>query len=104
MYKRILSLIIIFTVLLTGFFFLFGKTRHAAKTEDQCYNCHLSLDGKNLAPAKAFSQDIHFKKGIKCAGCHGGDASSDDMDQAMNKDKGFIGIPKSQDRFKVCIK
>ena len=70
---------------------------------DQCLSCHLDLDDELLAPAKLYSGDVHFKKNITCAGCHGGDATSDDSEIAMNEAKGFIGIPEKSVRYKVCI-
>jgi hypothetical protein len=39
-----------------------------------------------------------------CADCHGGDRTSDDMDIAMSKEKGFIGIPKGDRVVDVCLK
>jgi predicted CXXCH cytochrome family protein len=71
-----------------------------AQTTDQCIKCHLDLD---YTQAKLFKTDIHFAKGITCAGCHGGDATSDDMEVAMSKEKGFIGVPSRINRFQICV-
>ena len=71
-----------------------------AQTNDQCIKCHLDLDDTH---AKLFKTDIHFIKGVACAGCHGGDATSDDMDVAMSKEKGFIGVPSRVNRYQVCV-
>lgn len=71
---------------------------------DQCITCHLDDEETNKEPAHLYKQDIHFEKGITCAGCHGGDATKDDMDEAMDKNKGYIGIPNKAVRYKVCIK
>ncbi|MGE5621091.1 MAG: cytochrome c3 family protein [archaeon] len=71
-----------------------------AKT-DECYNCHNAL-GDN--PSGKFTDDVHFKKGISCAGCHGGNDQSDDMEAAMNKTKGFIAVPKGDLKTGVCIR
>jgi len=71
-----------------------------AQAADQCIKCHLDLDDNH---AKLFKTDIHFSKGISCAGCHGGDATSDDMDVAMSKEKGFIGVPTRVNRYEVCV-
>ena len=74
------------------------------ETEDQCIVCHLEI-GDNLAKiANDFKLSIHYKKGIRCTNCHGGDATSDDMDIAMSKEKGFIGIPKREVSYQLCIK
>jgi hypothetical protein len=71
-----------------------------AQSKDQCFICHSDLDD---TPAKLYKTDIHFVKGITCADCHGGDASSDDMETAMNKEKGFIGVPNKNNRYQVCV-
>jgi len=73
-------------------------------SKDQCFNCHEILDGKFKAPADAFKGDIHFRKGITCAQCHGGDSKEEDMDKAMDKTKGFIGIPATGQIFSICSK
>jgi len=71
-----------------------------AQTTDQCFKCHSDMDD---AKASLYKTDIHHSKGISCSGCHGGDATSDDMDVAMSKEKGFIGVPPRSDRYQVCI-
>lgn len=60
--------------------------------EDTCTACHLTLDDARLrAPAQLANSDIHHTQGITCAGCHGGDAGSEDPAVAMNAAKGFVG-------------
>jgi len=66
---------------------------------DQCLTCHQGLGDK---PSSLYSHDIHFTKGISCAGCHGGNPNLEDMEQAMGKDAGFIGVPKGDDISKAC--
>ncbi len=66
---------------------------------DNCYVCHSTLGD---APSKAFATDVHHAKGISCAGCHGGNPGSDDMDAAMNKSAGFLGVPKGDDISARC--
>ena len=72
--------------------------------EDECMNCHQVLDDELLVPAQKYVTDIHYNKHIPCSGCHGGDSKSDDMDIAMSKEKGFIGVPDRSVRYEVCIK
>ncbi|MCX6155699.1 MAG: cytochrome c3 family protein [Candidatus Kapabacteria bacterium] len=81
-----------------------GPAKIKAKTSDLCSDCHEMLDAKFSAPAKAYSKDIHKSKGVTCAGCHGGDASKEDQEAAMDKKKGFIGIPSNLVRYKTCVK
>jgi predicted CXXCH cytochrome family protein len=71
-----------------------------AQSNDQCFKCHLDLDD---ASAKIFKSDVHFAKGVTCADCHGGNATSDDMEEAMSKEKGFIGVPLRDNRYQVCV-
>jgi hypothetical protein len=67
--------------------------------DDQCYACH---SGMGDVPSQKFAKDIHFKKGITCAACHGGNASSDDMDIAMSKKEGYTGVPKGDAISSAC--
>jgi predicted CXXCH cytochrome family protein len=67
--------------------------------EDQCNNCHMEMEDN---PSSLFQQDIHFKKGISCSGCHGGNSKSDDADIAMNKNNGFIGVPSGDKISLIC--
>jgi predicted CXXCH cytochrome family protein len=66
---------------------------------DQCLTCHEALGD---APSSLFNRDIHHLKGMTCADCHGGDASTGEMDRAMDKGKGFIGVPKGDDISARC--
>jgi hypothetical protein len=63
---------------------------------DSCVECHLVLEGKLQAPAKAFQNDIHARFGFSCADCHGGDRNQTDPEAAMSKARGFVGkIPRT---------
>ena len=63
------------------------------------HRCHLDADSPE---AIAFKTDIHYASGLTCADCHGGDPTTDDQDAAMNKAKGYLGVPKKQDIPRVC--
>ena len=80
-------------------FLIFVPNFIGAQSDDQCFKCHLDLDD---AKANLYKSDIHHLKGISCAACHGGDSSTDDMEVAMSKEKGFIGVPTKENRYKVC--
>ena len=69
---------------------------HAA---DQCYACHQGLGDK---ASVAFLRDVHRRHGLTCADCHGGNAASDDMERAMSKEAGFIGVPRGDAVAAVC--
>ncbi len=83
----------------------FGISAQAAppspSSTDQCLTCHAALGDK---PSTLFAQDIHHRMGISCAGCHGGDPSTDDMEKAMNKAAGFVGVPHGDDMSAMCAK
>ncbi len=71
----------------------------AAGAPDRCFLCHETLgDG----PSMMFKKDVHYLKGVSCAGCHGGDASAEDADRAMSPAAGFIGVPKDDDISRRC--
>jgi len=69
------------------------------RAADQCFVCHSALGDE---ASRLFSRDIHHLKGVPCAGCHGGDASSADMDRAMSTNAGFRGVPKGDDISARC--
>src|SRR5579863_9776022 len=62
-----------------------------AQTRNSCVDCHSVLPDKLGVTQETFSHDIHAQKGLTCVSCHGGDASSDDPTQAMNKKSGWKG-------------
>ena len=67
--------------------------------KDHCIECHQTTGDK---PSELFKHDIHYQKGVSCTGCHGGNANAEDMEQAMDKKAGFIGVPKGDDISKAC--
>jgi predicted CXXCH cytochrome family protein len=70
-----------------------------AFAKDNCVDCHQTAGDK---PSELFKHDIHYQKGISCAGCHGGNSNAEDMEQAMDKKAGYIGVPKGDDISKAC--
>ena len=72
-----------------------------AQADDQCYTCHEVLGDE---PSTLFKRDIHFQRKISCAGCHGGNPRSEEMEEAMSKNAGFIGVPKGDDISAACAK
>lgn len=55
-------------------------------------------------PSTQFKHDIHRSKGIACVDCHDGNALADDMEKAMDKKIGFIGVPKGDTIAQVCAR
>jgi hypothetical protein len=71
----------------------------AAAGGNQCLTCHEGMSDK---PSALFKHDIHATKGITCAGCHGGNANAEEMEQAMDSSAGYVGVPKGDDISKAC--
>jgi len=88
----------------TWLIFLFNVIMQCALSQSKinyCLDCHENIGDKVV---DLFKADVHKEKGITCADCHGGDASSEDMELAMSKEKGFIGVPNGDDISKTCAK
>src|SRR5664279_2703828 len=63
----------------------------SAQTKNSCLDCHSNLPEPLGVSVETYSQNIHGQKGLTCAACHGGDASSDDPEKAMRRDAGWKG-------------
>lgn len=61
------------------------------QAKNSCLDCHSTLPDPIGVTQDKFSQDIHAQRGLTCVSCHGGDASSDDADQAMSRKAGWKG-------------
>jgi predicted CXXCH cytochrome family protein len=57
----------------------------AFSAKDSCFDCHSVMEGMSIP----FKNDIHYKNGISCADCHGGDPNSDDQNISMSAQRGF---------------
>lgn len=86
---------------LAAAFIAFSAILSAASAQDKCLSCHEGVGGK---PVELFQRDIHHAKGVTCAGCHGGNSKTDDMEKAMDKNAGYIGVPKGDEISKACAK
>jgi len=65
----------------------------SAQKPNTCISCHKELADELQKPALLSGDDIHHKIGLSCAGCHGGDPSKEDAEEAMSPSKGFVGVP-----------
>jgi predicted CXXCH cytochrome family protein len=63
----------------------------SAQTKNSCLDCHSNLPKPLGVSVETYSQNIHGQKGLTCAACHGGDASSDDPEKAMSRAAGWKG-------------
>jgi hypothetical protein len=69
-----------------------------------CLTCH---DSKMMKPAyrkivPEWRQSIHYRNGIGCNNCHGGDPNNAAL--AMSPQKGFVGVPTYQGVPEFCGK
>lgn len=76
----------------------------APQKTDQCRACHMQLDDRLGNPAKQFGDDIHALRELSCADCHGGDASTDDMEKSMSRQAGFRGVPRREEIPRLCAR
>jgi predicted CXXCH cytochrome family protein len=53
--------------------------------KDSCFECHSVIEGTSVA----FKNDVHYRQGISCADCHGGDSKEDDQNLSMSAKRGF---------------
>ncbi|MEE9117162.1 MAG: cytochrome c3 family protein [Calditrichia bacterium] len=67
--------------------------------ENQCINCHME---EEILPDDFNKNDIHLQSGLSCSGCHGGDPTKDDMDDAMDPEAGYTGVPSKKDIPQFC--
>jgi formate-dependent nitrite reductase cytochrome c552 subunit len=72
----------------------------AVAAKDSCYECHLNLRGKLRAPARTWSEDVHFKAGMTCTICHKGDAEQDELTKSKNS--AFVGTFPRASIEKTC--
>ncbi len=94
--KKLIKLNLICFILALYFF-----SNTEAKVKDNCFSCHSDLGTEE---ASLFENDIHHLAGLSCSDCHGGNKESDDMDLAMNKKYGFIGVPEGDQISEICSK
>lgn len=71
-----------------------------AAQKDQCIACHQEIEDP---PALKFKNDVHSQMGLSCVSCHGGDSNQEDMELAMDPEKGFMGVPKGKEIMDRCL-
>lgn len=95
-----IGLLFAFSVLVTLGASLSASAQQA-NVIDKCFSCHSDIGSDE---ATAYKNDIHYKAGVTCADCHGGDPTVEDQDAAMSAKNGYVGVPKPLDIPQVCGK
>lgn len=97
------STIICFLIGFSGFDLniAFAQDEIQLPQNDQCIICHKENE---ILPADFHENDVHLQPGLSCAGCHGGNASKEEMEEAMSEEAGFVGVPSKQQIPKFCGK
>lgn len=73
-----------------------------AQAKNSCLDCHSVLPDELGVSEEKFSHDIHAQRGLTCVSCHGGDASTDDAEEAMSKKAGFKGKIERKNVPQLC--
>ena len=82
---------------------LWAGTSAWADDPNTCLSCHGSLEDDDLkSPVSGMALDVHARHGLSCVDCHGGNASVDDVDEAMDPDKGYVGAPERSEIPAFC--
>lgn len=89
--------------LLTIFILAGNSDRACAQETSSCISCHLEeVDDEHTELVESFMEGVHQKRGISCVDCHGGNASAEDMDDAMDSEAGYIGAPARENIPEFC--
>ncbi len=66
--------------------------------KDTCFECHMVQKG----PSPIFKDDIHYKNGLSCVACHGGDPNAERANDAMSDAKGMKPRVMREDAPEFC--
>lgn len=91
-------------LLFTFSFFLLPFSLAFAQSTDTCVLCHQDLERNLKVSAEEIKSDVHFKRGLSCANCHGGDNSKTELAEAMDPAKGFTKPPAKNDIPNFCAR
>ncbi len=73
---------------------------HIPPDQNLCIQCHGESDLWDEKSRKLFisrdmlNEDVHWKKGVNCTDCHGGNYQAQDVNQAHAKEDGFRSKPE----------
>jgi len=72
--------------------------------ENSCVKCHAEVGDELAVPIEQVQNDVHGRRGLSCANCHGGNPNDDDHDRSMDPRNGFIGTPNPRQVQSFCGK
>jgi nitrate/TMAO reductase-like tetraheme cytochrome c subunit len=75
-----------------------------AEQPNYCVECHEGLEEELSQPVKLWKESVHYKNGIACNDCHGGDPRNEEQEGAMDPQKGFVGSPSPEEVPSFCGK
>ena len=81
---------------------LLAAAAAAAAAEDSCIQCHRGQEGKGGEAVRLAGKDIHFRRGMACISCHGGDGVAAEKEKAHDPAKGYRGAPKGTAVLDTC--
>ena len=82
----------------------------SGSSNSSCENCHRALGEDDDAQSDIMAhweQDVHRRLDLGCVGCHGGNPDpgfSEDIERAMDPDKGYVGTPEREREAEFCGK
>lgn len=76
----------------------------AQQVKNSCLDCHSQLDPPLHVSPDEYNTSIHAQKGVTCVTCHGGDATTDDVDKSMSRAAGFKGHLEKKQIPAFCAK
>lgn len=59
-----------------------------------CFNCHETIAAKPGRPARLHLTGAHYRAGVTCQDCHGGDPTAQEDKQAHDESKGWLKAAK----------
>jgi len=92
------------TVLISLLFAAAAYAQGTPAPRNACVSCHLEAGDDLARPVQDIKNDVHDRRGLSCVNCHGGDATSDDMEKAMDPRRGWVGRPAPKQVAGFCGK
>ena len=89
------------------FLFIIFAVANSAKPQQPstCVTCHQEeIDEDHTKLVGEYLDDVHAKRGVGCEGCHGGDPTAEEADEAMDEAAGYKGKPARHEIPAMCAR